>query len=266
MTSKRALAIAIYSSTLFILVGSLQMAHAQTWCSYPGPYGTCVSGQVSHNLIGETGHYLNYTEGTYGMFDAAGSAGFEGASSGASASLSSGSLYVYSFASTPLSGNIASADSITQATFWDTLTFSGAVSGARGTFVFQGVAESQGQTSGEAVAWANVGGSGSAQILIPKNMDLMRFTLSLDFPLDDGAVPLYMNLDAWADAGMCCTTFSGISIDPEVEFILPDGVTMTSASGVNYPTDSPVPEPSTWWMLGTGVLGLAGVIRRKINV
>jgi hypothetical protein len=47
-------------------------------------------------------------------------------------------------------------------------------------------------------------------------------------------------------------------------FLEPPGWTFTSASG-DFLLASSTPEPSTLLMLGSGVLGLAGVIRRKLN-
>ena len=56
---------------------------------------------------------------------------------------------------------------------------------------------------------------------------------------------------------------NGATIDPSIYVDIPQGVSIISASGVNYPTFNPnniaaTPEPPTFWLMATGILGMFG--------
>ncbi len=59
------------------------------------------------------------------------------------------------------------------------------------------------------------------------------------------------------------STGNGGLFDPSIYVDLPQGVSVISASGINYPTYNPnnlaaTPEPPTFWLMSTGLLGMFG--------
>ncbi|MBW8073322.1 MAG: PEP-CTERM sorting domain-containing protein [Ferrovum sp.] len=59
-----------------------------------------------------------------------------------------------------------------------------------------------------------------------------------------------------------------LTVDPSITFAGLNGVTVSSLSGANYLSTPPItgiPEPSTWILFGTGLLGLFWMGRNKIG-
>ena len=87
----------------------------------------------------------------------------------------------------------------------------------------------------------------------------LRASDTYSLPLD---IPFFLGYSLRADVSQG-TTFD-LSNTGHLSFILPAGVTITSMGGFSAGgITTPVPEPSTWLLLGAGLLGLGTITRRR---
>jgi hypothetical protein len=92
----------------------------------------------------------------------------------------------------------------------------------------------------------------------PSTGVLGSYTVDALFHVVDGGV--YMLV---AEVRADVVGFSSASIDDPLFIAPPDGVTFTAASGSPYAIASPVPEPSAWFLMSAGLIGMGWLQRRR---
>lgn len=85
------------------------------------------------------------------------------------------------------------------------------------------------------------------------------YTLNLGFtPGVDSFITIAEYVGGWLDPYNFQTATADFSNTAIVQVFLPEGATFTSDSGVFLTQTTPIPLPGAVWLLGSGLLGLAG--------
>ena len=92
--------------------------------------------------------------------------------------------------------------------------------------------------------------------IVYRNGTFGEDTLELVFPLPTGSSFLFYQAVIGDN--------NGALLDPSISINSPQGVSVITASGVNYPSYTPTniaatPEPPTFWLMATGILGMLGM-------
>lgn len=123
-------------------------------------------------------------------------------------------------------------------------------------------------TGPDAVASAHIDFNSNvdlAQIRWPGQDALIEETLTLSvLALPDGQTiyPFLANIVARFGGPVAASGY--ISVDPAITLVLPPGVSFSSSSGVFLSGSSPVPEPASILLLGSGLAGLAWWRRKHV--
>ncbi len=111
-------------------------------------------------------------------------------------------------------------------------------------------------TDGGTVAFYNGQASNSAGAHLGTYQE--TFTVPIDVNEAMSGVSFLAEIAATDQAGQV------FLVDPSISLTnVYSGTTINGASGVNYTAPSPVPVPAAAWLLGSGVLGLFGISRRR---
>jgi hypothetical protein len=255
-----------------VLLGTVPRAQAAG--VYVNPYGAFVSGSVLSN-INYTQEQQQYSNGDiYGSgpltLNAVGSASLAGAYASSSAGVTANTLNLTAQNDAPAGGAVLGGIASASGTIWDTVSFSGATAGEIGTFIFTGNSSSNsifGSGNGTVQAYNASSGHvldfvATSSFSIPANTQ-SQITIDMSIPLN-----MYLQIIETATVSSSASQngyySTNVSLDPTWSFLLPAGVSVTSASGTVYAT-SPVPVPncSIPFLLSVGLLVFVGF--RKAN-
>ncbi len=129
-------------------------------------------------------------------------------------------------------------------------------------FDFSNVSTSQYVSSDGKLDPPNVSSGGAISNLQSSSAGIGQFSATGDYLVNDGdsrRLQFGLYLDCWGSAVSCDFTNAGhLTLD------LPDGVTVTSSSGVAYGSAvSAVPEPANMALMLAGIVGIGGIALRR---
>lgn len=245
---------------------SLRLATIVLWASCMGvepakagpiPFGTSAQGNGWNYTY--QGYLSQYLDDESLSIHAGGSGSFPGAYFASSADLQGSKLSGVILIAVPFDGTVSSAVAAAGASLWDTFSFISPTPGEIGSLRVKGSYHSDNRLAAGngsvGVSSAFGGQLPDGDFSIPGGTD-GEIDVIIDLPLDSG--PLYITESLALSSSASWGSQSDIIFDPQWTFILPPDVTMTSASGVAYNTESTIPEPSTSFLIALGLISVAG--------